>query len=300
MGRSDTILARTMQPEAWGHIYNIIYLHISASILTIGSQISSSILTIGGQISAPNIPMNTMTESEKQIYRIAGLVYHVEVSESECGKFDGFIEPEPSNPHDPNAMVIKKSDGRTVGYIQREKVEMFCVVNGRRRVPCEITISGRKEDGVLVYIEGYVRPTTTTTFLFPGAVPLGNGDNVMPSGTTPQSPLPTTPRRPRHARTGQQEAVRTAQKMNREPLPADASQGSLVSQKSSQKSKTQSKSQPKRPRLTTTTRPLTTSTGNNPQAVSDNRNVSPLSSFERFLFIMIVVALLLVLAHLLS
>ena len=278
-----------MQPEAWGHIYNIIYLYIS-----------SSILTIGGQISAPNIPMNTMTESEKQIYRIAGLVYHVEVSESECGKFDGFIEPEPSNPHDPNAMVIKKSDGRTVGYIQREKVEMFCVVNGRRRVPCEITISGRKEDGVLVYIEGYVKPTTTTTFLFPGAVPLGNGDNVMPSGTTPQSPLPTTPRRPRHARTGQQEAVRTAQKMNREPLPADASQGSLVSQKSSQKSKTQSKAQPKRPRLTTTTRPLTTSTGNNPQAVSDNRNVSPLSSFERFLFIMIVVALLLVLAHLLS
>ena len=264
------------------------------------SLISSSILTIGGQISAPNIPMNTMTESEKQIYRIAGLVYHVEVSESECGKFDGFIEPEPSNPHDPNAMVIKKSDGRTVGYIQREKVEMFCVVNGRRRVPCEITISGRKEDGVLVYIEGYVRPTTTTTFLFPGAVSLGNGDNVMPSGTTPQSPLPTTPRRPRHARTGQQEAVRTAQKMNRESLPADASQGSLVSQKSSQKSKTQSKSQPKRPRLTTTTRPLTTSTGNNPQAVSDNRNVSPLSSFERFLFIMIVVALLLVLAHLLS
>ena len=244
--------------------------------------------------------MNTMTESEKQIYRIAGLVYHVEVSESECGKFDGFIEPEPSNPHDPNAMVIKKSDGRTVGYIQREKVEMFCVVNGRRRVPCEITIRGRKEDGVLVYIEGYVRPTTTTTFLFSGAVPLGNGDNAMPPGTTPQSPLPTTPRRPRHARTGQQEAVRTAQKMNREPLPADASQGSPVSQKSSQKSKTQSKAQPKRARLTTTTRPLTTSTGNNPQAVSDNRNVSPLSSFERFLFIMIVVALLLVLAHLLS
>ena len=278
-----------MQPEAWGHIYNVIYLYIS-----------SSILTIGGQISAPNIPMNTMTESEKQIYRIAGLVYHVEVSESECGKFDGFIEPEPSNPHDPNAMVIKKSDGRTVGYIQREKVEMFCIVNGRRRVPCEITISGRKEDGVLVYIEGYVRPTTTTTFLFPGAVPLGYGDNVMPSGTAPQSPLPTTPRRPRHARTGQQEAVRTAQKMNREPLPADASQGSPVSQRSSQKSKAQSKSQPKRPRLTTTTRPLTTSTGNNPQAVSDNRNVSPLSSFERFLFIMIVVALLLVLAHLLS
>ena len=278
-----------MQRETWGHIYNIISLHISASILT-----------IGGQISAPNIPMNTMTESEKQIYRIAGLVYHVEVSEGECGKFDGFIEPEPSNPHDPNAMVIKKSDGRTVGYIQREKVEMFCVVNGRRRVPCEITIRGRKEDGVLVYIEGYVRPTTTTTFLFPGAVPLGNGDNAMPSGTTPQSPLPTTPRRPRHARTGQQEAVRTAQKMNREPLPADASQGNPVSQKSSQKPKTQSKSQPKRPRLTTTTRPLTTSTGNNPQAVSDNRNVSPLSSFERFLFIMIVVALLLVLAHLLS
>ena len=244
--------------------------------------------------------MNTMTESENQIYRIAGLVYHVEVSESECGKFDGFIEPEPSNPHDPNAMVIKKSDGRTVGYIQREKVEMFCVVNGRRRVPCEITISGRKEDGVLVYIEGYVRPTTITTFLFPGAVPLGYGDNVMPSGTTPQSPLPTTPQRPRHARTGQQEAVRKAQKMNREPLPADASQGSPVSQKYSQKSKTQSKSQPKRPRLTTTTRPITTSTGNNPQAVSDNRNVSPLSSFERFLFIMIVVALLLVLAHLLS
>ena len=92
--------------------------------------------------------------------------------------------------------------------------------------------------------------------------------------------------------------------MNREPLPADASQGSPVSQKSSQKSKTQSKAQskahPKRPRLTTTTRPLTTSTGNNHQAVSDNRNVSPLSSFERFLFIMIVVALLLVLAHLLS
>ena len=285
-----------MQPGVWGHIYNIIYLHISASFLTHRGHISSSILTIGGQISAPNIPMNTMTESEKQIYRIAGLVYHVEVSESECGKFDGFIEPEPSNPHDPNAMVIKKSDGRTVGYIQREKVEMFCIVNGRRRVPCEITIRGRKEDGVLVYIEGYVRPTTTTTFLFPGAVPLGNGDNAMPSGTTPQSPLPTTPRRPRHARTGQQEAVRTAQKMNREPLPADASQGSPVSQKS----KAKSKSQPKRARLTTTTRALTTSTGNNPQAVSDNRNVSPLSSFERFLFIMIVVALLLVLAHLLS
>ena len=289
MGRSDTVLAKPMQPGVWGHIYNVIYLYIS-----------SSILTIGGQISAPNIPMNTMTESEKQIYRIAGLVYHVEVSESECGKFDGFIEPEPSNPHDPNAMVIKKSDGRTVGYIQREKVEMFCIVNGRRRVPCEITISGRKEDGVLVYIEGYVRPTTTTTFLFPGAVSLGNGDNVMPSGTTPQSPLPTTPRRPRHARTGQQEAVRTAQKMNREPLPADASQGSPVSQKSSQKSSHKSKAQPKRARLTTTTRPLTTSTGNNPQAVSDNRNVSPLSSFERFLFIMIIVALLLVLAHLLS
>ena len=88
--------------------------------------------------------------------------------------------------------------------------------------------------------------------------------------------------------------------MYREPLPADASLCSPVSQKSSQKSKTQSKAQPKRPPLTTTTRPLTTSTGNNPQAVSDNRNVSPLSSFERFLFIMIVVALLLVLAHLLS
>lgn len=238
-----------------------------------------------------------MTESGKQTYRIAGLMYHIELSESECGKFDGFIEPEPSNPHDPDAMVIKKSDGRTVGYIQRKKVELFCLINGRRRIPCEITIRGRKEEGVLVYIDGYATPTTTSTALFSGAMPLGLGGKANPSGATPQKPRPAATQRPKHARTGQQEAAQATPRRNRERIPMDSGQHRTPD---SGQHRATTGAQAKHPRRTPAATPRKPVLDNKQLEVSETRNISPLSPFERFLFLMIVAALLLVLAHLLS
>lgn len=233
--------------------------------------------------------MNTMTESGKQTYRIAGLVYHVETSERECGKFDGFIEPEPSNPHDPNAMVIKKSDGTTVGYIQRRMVEMFCLLNGRQRVPCEITIRGRKDGGELVYIEGYVTPATNATISLSEALSSGHNRNQNPAGAKPQQSRPTAPQRPSHARTGQQMASQTAQWRSGEPMHKDTRQNRRKAQP-----------QPSRPRHTAPEPPRGSAADYSRQEISDKRNVSPLSSFERLLFLMIIAALLLVLAHILS
>ncbi|MGM9713215.1 MAG: HIRAN domain-containing protein [Prevotella sp.] len=92
---------------------------------------------------------------DKQTYRIAGLTYHITLSESECGEFDGFIEPEPTNRHDPNALVIKKRDGRKMGYIQRDMTEIFRTLHGRRRVPCTINIQAITDGGDLVFIKGY-------------------------------------------------------------------------------------------------------------------------------------------------
>lgn len=48
---------------------------------------------------------------------IAGMRYHCSVAD--LGLVNGYIEPEPSNPHDPHAQAVFRADGKKLGYIPK-------------------------------------------------------------------------------------------------------------------------------------------------------------------------------------
>lgn len=87
---------------------------------------------------------------------IAGVRYHVEFILNECGEFEGYIEPEPTNPHDCNAIKVCKDDGTHVGYIPRELTEMVRMVIGERKFPCHLIIKPQPDSVNILDMEGEV------------------------------------------------------------------------------------------------------------------------------------------------
>lgn len=51
-------------------------------------------------------------------FDIAGTQYRDSLG-NYLGEFDGWLEPEPNNPHDPTAVIVKHSSGKCLGYVPR-------------------------------------------------------------------------------------------------------------------------------------------------------------------------------------
>lgn len=71
---------------------------------------------------------------DNDLYRIAGITFRCQPSD--VGGFFGTVEPQPDNPHDPEALAIYRDDGKLLGYIpaadhQRFK-ERFGPIDGGR------------------------------------------------------------------------------------------------------------------------------------------------------------------------
>ena len=66
---------------------------------------------------------NEALEENTDTFDIAGLRYHC--SEQDCGVIVGYVKPEPSNPHDPRAQAVIRSDGKLLGYIPRTQLDWY-------------------------------------------------------------------------------------------------------------------------------------------------------------------------------
>jgi len=71
---------------------------------------------------------------------ITGMRYHCSLSD--VGPVNGFVKPEPENPHDPNAQVVVRADGKVLGYIPRTALPDYGDFN-RRGLTCPF--AGRVE-----------------------------------------------------------------------------------------------------------------------------------------------------------
>ena len=82
--------------------------------------------------------------------RIAGLYYNASQSRSECGVFEGYVTPEPGNPHDPNALKVCRSDGRKMGYVPAVDTRLVRLATGilpDDKWPCLLLISYVDDQG---------------------------------------------------------------------------------------------------------------------------------------------------------
>lgn len=65
-------------------------------------------------------------------FYIAGITFRDGISRYQ-GEFVGRLVPEPSNPHDPNAIRIEASDGTKVGYVPKDRTSE---VRAYAKLPC--------------------------------------------------------------------------------------------------------------------------------------------------------------------
>ena len=56
-------------------------------------------------------------EADLMHTEITGMRYHCSLAD--LGPVNGFVKPEPENPHDPEAQVVVRADGKVLGYIPR-------------------------------------------------------------------------------------------------------------------------------------------------------------------------------------
>ena len=64
---------------------------------------------------------------------ITGMRYHCSLAD--VGPVNGFVKPEPDNPHDPNAQVVVRADGKVLGYIPKVALPDYANFN-RRGMTC--------------------------------------------------------------------------------------------------------------------------------------------------------------------
>jgi len=64
---------------------------------------------------------------------ITGMRYHCSLSD--VGPVNGFVKPEPDNPHDPEAQVVVRADGKVLGYIPKVALPEYADFN-RRGMTC--------------------------------------------------------------------------------------------------------------------------------------------------------------------
>ena len=58
---------------------------------------------------------------------ITGMRYYCSLAD--LGPVNGIVKPEPENPHDPQAHVVLRSDGKKLGYIPRTALDDYKVFN---------------------------------------------------------------------------------------------------------------------------------------------------------------------------
>lgn len=66
------------------------------------------------------------------VTRIAGLWYNCSVSDA--GPVNGTVRPEPYNQHDPRAQVVIRADGKKLGYIPRDVLDLYGIFNEKNLV----------------------------------------------------------------------------------------------------------------------------------------------------------------------
>lgn len=87
---------------------------------------------------------------------IRGLFYHIHDNYGMAGEHEGFVKPEPTNVHDPNAMKICVKGGKKVGYVPREECIMLKEAIGDRMTKCTVRIFDIVSHGDHVSMEGYI------------------------------------------------------------------------------------------------------------------------------------------------
>lgn len=95
-------------------------------------------------IAAHWLPINEKQGSiEKDTLRvkISGINFHVEPNSSEWGICTGYIKNDPNNSNDNNAIAFYKSDGKLIGYVQKELQNHVNKFTGEMELDCIITIS---------------------------------------------------------------------------------------------------------------------------------------------------------------
>ena len=66
--------------------------------------------------------------------KIAGVQFRC--SPSDVGGFMGYIQHEPTNPHDPNAIAIYRNDGKHLGYIPKDETNALRRWSTKAQLPC--------------------------------------------------------------------------------------------------------------------------------------------------------------------
>lgn len=64
---------------------------------------------------------------------ITGMRYHCTLAD--VGPVNGYVKPEPENPHNPEAQVVVRSDGKVLGYIPKVALPEYANFN-RRGMTC--------------------------------------------------------------------------------------------------------------------------------------------------------------------
>lgn len=63
---------------------------------------------------------------------IAGLWYNCSISDA--GPVNGTVRPEPNNQHDSRAQVVIRADGKKLGYIPRDVLDLYGIFNDKNLV----------------------------------------------------------------------------------------------------------------------------------------------------------------------
>lgn len=95
-------------------------------------------------IAAHWLPINEKqgrVEKDTLIVKISGINFHVEPNSSEWGICTGYIKNAPDNINDNNAIAFYKSDGKLIGYVQKELQNYVNKFTGERELDCIIAIS---------------------------------------------------------------------------------------------------------------------------------------------------------------
>lgn len=73
--------------------------------------------------------------------RIAGIGYYLDAASPDLGLFCGYLEKQPDNEYDPNAIGIYKKNGELIGYVPRVKIDAVNAFTKGKRAHCIISVA---------------------------------------------------------------------------------------------------------------------------------------------------------------
>ena len=130
------------------------------------------------------LPDGTYTSVyELQHYNIAGINYREGISDY-LGDFDGYLKPDPTNEHDPNAIAIFHKDGHHLGFINAGCTDAIRAIG--RPFPLEVTGTIEQEHDDIDNRDYFVG----TVFLYALRQPNPAASNPNPTQSKP-NPAPS-------------------------------------------------------------------------------------------------------------